>query len=89
MEADKESFRSQLEAASRKRKVELEDEMNSRKRNVIEGEDELNTKKKKVIEEDVEAKKSRASKVSFSFFLFQQFFNFSDVSGFQRCRRVL
>ena len=67
LEADKESFRSQLEAASRKRKVELEDELNSRKRKVVEGEDELNAKKKKVIEEEVvDAKKSRASKVVFS-----------------------
>ena len=67
MEADKESFRSQLDAASRKRKVELEDEVNSRKRKVIEGEDELNARKKKVIEDEVDAKKSRASKVCFHF----------------------
>ena len=68
MEADKESFRSQLEAAGRKRKVELEEELNSRKRKVIEGEDELNANKKKDIEDEVDAKKSRASKVFFSFF---------------------
>ena len=88
MEADKESFRSQLDAAGRKRKVDLEDEVNSRKRKVIEGEDELNAKKKKVIEDEVDAKKSRASKVCFFFspFLHLNLFN---VLGFQRCQRVL
>ena len=78
LEADKESFRSQLEAASRKRKVELEDELNSRKRKLIEGEEELNVKKKK--EEE-----SRASKVvSFHhcFNLYLMFQVFKDAGEF-------
>ena len=61
LEADKESFRSQLDAAARKRKVEMEDELNVKKKKILE--DELNAKKKKIIEEEVDAKKSRASKV--------------------------
>ena len=65
LEADKENFRSQLDAAARKRKVELEDEVNSRKRKFIEGEDELDATKKKVTEDEVDAKKTRASKVFF------------------------
>ena len=44
--------------------------MNSRKRKVIEGEDELNARKKKVIEDEVDAKKSRASKVCFHLLIF-------------------
>ena len=65
LEADKENFRSQLDAAARKRKIELEDEVNSRKRKFIEGEDELDATKKKVTEDEVDAKKTRASKVFF------------------------
>ena len=65
LEADKENFRSQLDAAARKRKIEVEDEVNSRKRKFIEGEDELDATKKKVTEDEVDAKKTRASKVFF------------------------
>ena len=39
--------------------------MNSRKRKFIEGEDELDATKKKVTEDEVDAKKTRASKVFF------------------------
>ena len=47
LEADKESFRSQLDAAARKRKVEMEDELNVKKKKILE--DELNAKKKNVV----------------------------------------
>ena len=86
LEADKESFRSQLDAAARKRKVEIEDELNVKKKKILE--DELNAKKKKIIEEEVDAKKSRASKVHTSqYFSFLQ--NSIEIPGVQRCRRVL
>ena len=86
LEADKESFRSQLDAAARKRKVEMEDELNGKNKKILE--DELIAKKKKIIEEEVDAKKSRASKVHTSqYFSFLQ--NSIEIPGVQRCRRVL
>ena len=86
LEADKESFRSQLDAAARKRKVEMEDDLNVKKKKILE--DELNAKKKRIIEEEVDAKKSRANKVHTS-----QYSPFCrlplKLPGVQRCRRVL
>ena len=82
LEADKESFRSQLDAAARKRKVEMEDELNVKKKKILE--DELNAKKKKIIEEEVDAKKSRASKVHTS-----QYFSFLQISiEITRCSKM-
>ena len=82
LEADKESFRSQLDAAARKRKVEVEDELNVKKKKILE--DELNAKKKKIIEEEVDAKKSRASKVHTS-----QYFSFLQISiEITRCSKM-